>query len=547
MSSKKTAKPKAGKKESPLNLRNLPTKVSGFPDAFYTQYTVEIHISGRNSTVLKVRELDESGLPGRYIQADEAKKLASAPGLVRDLLKKLGQTDANENAKRFFYNTKIEPDKIKDPILFQKQLGTYAKNLAANKKVVDQASDHVPENTVMKAMMYSFLDTAKTALSTFLEKNKAGQKFTIKEAAKESGLPSSMLGKTLTDTIKMSPGAPFWSTLIGKDPSKFCNVTLQELVDSGALTNNQLFSPAIAANIRELATEKEIQIAFGITDGNAEKLTQNQRDKYMSQTLPINLGLSKTALLQRAESAKTAPKKRSLGIFPKLDILVNLILDEYYISPPTSISNLQSYWESVVGQSLDKPEIASKTFSAQALAIMEVSQPQTAFNPGPAGWPTWAEFKIDGLPIESLEKDLAPKGFRDQKYMEYNPVCFQNKAKAKATRLQQQNSMLTKPSNVIVAELVKQFGREIGKEVSMYLGTFTEKKLQTMAAEIVWITCRLDRDVAERKYFHMEKEDQEPLEEKEADGSEDEGPDEDGGDYQLPLPDPGDNASEGND
>lgn len=541
LTKKRTTNQAKDRKQQSLNVRDLPTKVTGLPEMFFSQYCLEIHITGANQLVRVGKLLDQNGLPGRRIHGDDINKLAKGAGLVRALEKTSTKTKATEGARAFYFNTKTNPDTLKDPKVFHASLLKYSENLKDNKKVVDEATSSIPENTVLKNFMYDQLDRAKDALEHFHAAYTGGEKITIKEAAADTGLFTSMMGKTITDLIRVNQGQTFWESLIGKDPAKFANITLSEYAKLSAERKQAFFGDTLPAQIDTLVHPATIKGAYKIPGESVA--SEAQKEKYLANQIPVNIGLNKTALLNRAISAKTMSRVRQTGVFPAIDTLTNSILKEFFITPPAAIAELEDYWTSLAGKPLDKPDLASKDYKIQTFEELRDTKPQQPISEVVMkDWPTWRAATIQGVDIELLSsKDLTHKGV-ESNWKNFQPESIvgkknDEKKKKKAKRKPMKNSSLTEESKKYFRGLRRRnLPKSLLEDIESYLCSFVEDGLQTMAARIVYLTCELEEETA-REHFFME-EPKEEEEEEDDDGSEEGDPDEGEDEGEDELPDP---------
>jgi len=505
---KKATKPRGVAKRNNLNLRNLPTRVSGFPESLYTKYAVEIVITGPNQMVQRLRALDEEGNPGKYVQLEDALRLCRAAGFVKACDKEVTRSEDTEKTRMMFFQTQFDPKKVRDPKAFTKTILTYEENLNKTRLALDRAGD-TPEDTNAKAFLTKQLNSAEGVLKEFIRRRADGKKCTIREVAYDLEMPASMVSKTLTGTIEVPPNGHLWTTLVGRELDKFCNLTLKEIANFKEKTLLFYMPEEMVKAYRVLCTPEAQKAAFGTT----KDLTEKQHEKYLEQPVPIHPLVGVQAMLKRSETTKASIRKRQTAnaLFPKIIEVTNKVLDKFFICPPAEVSKVHEYWSNLCGQNLNEPDLVSSSYRTQALEALE-NDDGGLTNPIKSTPIAWKEFRWEGAPLHAYSMKMTASHIRSKGLEEYNPPEIvgpirkpkrRERLRANAVR----KNDLTKKSKRYVKALVDSgVPTETVKSVIDFLESFLYLEMQDLASHIVYLTCRLTLYQARSAFLDEEDE-----------------------------------------
>jgi len=522
---------KGGVSRTNLNIRNLPTRVTGFPESLFTKYSVEIVITGPNQVTQRLRALDQDGNPGKYVQLEDALRLCRAAGFVRASEKEVTRNEDTEKARMLFYQGKLDERKVSDPKAFTRTILSCEENLNKSRAALDRAGDTVEDANAV-AFLSKQLASAKEVLDTYISRRNEGKKCTIRELAFELEMPASMVSKTLTGYIDVPANGRLWTALFGRELDKFCNLTVKEIKTFSEKTLRFYYSEQQISQFRALCTESEMQKAFGTT----KPLNEKQKEKYLSQPIPIRPPLGLTAMLKRAEATKASIRVRQVAtaIFPKLIEAVNNILSSHYICPPTEVSRVREYWETLAGETLQEPDLVSSSYRSQTLERLEEDE-QHSTKPIKKTPIDWDVYIWSGLPLHARTTKITNSNIRNIDLEEYNPpeiIGFEKKPKRKEKqrRIAARKNDLT-PESKRYLKALKKNGTppETLVSVTEFLESFLYLEMQNLASQIVYLTCRLSLKEAKKTILQKEEGEEDSDSEEESD---------DGGTEEEALPEP---------
>jgi hypothetical protein len=495
-------------KRNTLNLRNLPTQVSGFPEALFTKYSLQMDVTGLNQVTLRLRELDEEGNPGKYVQLEDALRLTRAVGFVKACSKEVARNEDTEKTRTLFYNAKFDEKKVSDPKAFTKSILTYEENLNKSALAIKRSDDSLEDKAAV-AFLKKQVMKGREVLDAYIDQKKDGKKVTIREVAFEKFMPAAAVSKVLTGSIDVPANGRLWTSLFGRELDKFCNLTLREIKTFPGTELDCYLPEEAVVRYRALCTDDAMKEAFG-TD---KDLSEKQKEKYLEQPVPIRPLLGLTAMLRRAEATKAVVRLRQTtnAVFPKITEEVNATLMEYYVCPPLDMSMVKAYWDRMANTTLRAPDLVSSSYRTQTLEALEESGAHQT-REFPAAALEGDVYQWKGMPLHVRTMKLSNAEIRDVGLEKYQPpeiVGFEKKLKQKDKQRKAvaRKNNLTDESRKYLKGLVKaKIPNETLKSVKEFLESFLYIKMQEMAAHIVYMTCRLAPDEARKIILYEEKE-----------------------------------------
>jgi len=495
------------------------------PEELYKFYHVEIAISGPRTVTAKLRALDSNGNPGRYVPFEEALKLAKSPGFVKSQTKDETRSELTESTRALFFNTGADPKKVKDPRSFTKTMTSFVGNLEKAEQTLDRAGDCV-EDQEAKRFLGEMINRGKAFATELLNQRLEGNDVSEDDLLVKYGIPKSFRGKILTGALEVAPNGKLWTSLYGREMNKFCNLTIAE-IRSFSEDNLRLFYPdGIPEEMKDLIKDQALAEMSG--HRNWGETPEKAREKILSKSFPIPLRVRRVEMLRRYSVTKALVQSKNVqqSAYPMVDMLINKLLEEYYMKPPTSLNLVKKFWEGLAHKALQDPSIVSKDYRLQTIAILDESPKPEELKKlkkedvyrHPRTHVTVKNLRYDQALLKNPRyedasgNEVKPKdGFED-----YLPVEIIGTAKVLTAKQKERNSFvkkndLTKKSQRLLKGLkTRGVAKAVTDEVERFLQSFLFLDMQEMAAHIVYVTCEVSAKRAREVVLQEEVSDSEP-------------------------------------
>ena len=503
-----------------LDFRNLPSMLTGLPDALYEKYCVTLLITGPRQIQWQIFELNDLGQKGKQVPIADALELTKAAGFVHAESKNAIKSEETEATRTFFYQRKLNAKKVKDPKTFVKTLKVSEENLNKSRQALKRASED-PEDQNAKIFYETIIRRADNTLKEYYEQRTKGVPLSLKEAAATCSLPHSMMAKTITRPLEVPPNGKLWTALSGPTPDKYCSLTLKEIKEFPEKDLLVFYPPTLVTELKAFVLDKALASYLGSKE--PKEIPKAKLEKLLSTSIPAVPFVDKGALLQRAKRSRF-PKKRSEenSVFIPITKLINKIIDEYYVCPPSDILKVRTYWETLAGCALHQPDIASQGYIEQATEkILEGNRTfRKIANLEPALQNEFPKsFIFDMMPTTAPHVKTGLDKYHPPEIVGY--VKSQTK-KQKLRSAFMRKSELTAKSKNYLKRLKKKISIDVYKKAKGFLRSFSLDAMQEIAAKIVFLTNDMEKEEIRRTFNNPDEsssdeddEDEDPSEEDE--------------------------------
>lgn len=535
---RKTAS-KTNRDNTRLDIRRLPTSITGVPQELFNDFQLEILFTGPNSTTAFLREKKADGSLGKSMPIDEAIKLAKAPGFVRAAAKEETRSELTEMTRALFFNTGADPKIVKEPKLFTKRLLDLKEGVEKTEALLQRAGPSIEDQEACK-FLKEMLNRGKEAMNNWVADRLKGGTTEESQFFLEAGFPKCMKTRVLGGDWNIGPNGVFWQQVYGKKIQDFCPLTLGEIMTMPQDDLSIFYPSGLPEDLKKLQDVKTL----AVMNGNQEwdSVPDAVKKRMLAFTFPIEPRIRVVEMLQFYEKNRTIPtaKDASRAPWPALDVAYNSFTKKVYKRPPLDVTKVKEFWEGVANTNLAVPGMGQENYRAQTIEHLL----KAGLNPDPKRIPEPESGKpliIKGQTMGgvfatyvSATDSLGRVIKSNDKWENYLPpeiVGFDAAKKKKKTLRKQQGfqAILHPKSERYIQALTKQakpVHPDVMSDVKEYLRGFATKKIQILAAKLIYVTNLLTADSAASKILRAPAK----LEEEEEDsdgGNPDEGKEED--------------------